>query len=53
VACGSQFVQPVVQFVVPIAPLNVPVVKKAFIPVKLAPVSAGEPVLGRKFGLVE
>jgi hypothetical protein len=35
------------------APRNVVVVKKLFIPVKLAPVSAGEPVFGMKFGVVE
>ena len=45
-------VHPVVQLVVPMAPRKVPGVKKAFMPVKLAPVRAGEPVFGRKFGLV-
>jgi hypothetical protein len=35
------------------APLNVVGVKKEFIPVKLAPASAGEPVAGKKLGLVE
>jgi hypothetical protein len=40
--------------VAPIAPLNVPVdVKNAFIPVNEAPVNAGAPAFGRKFGLVE
>jgi hypothetical protein len=35
------------------APLNVVGVKKEFIPVKLAPLRAGEPVFGKKFGEVE
>jgi hypothetical protein len=39
--------------VVPIAPLNATVVKNAFMPVKDAPVSAGEPVAGKKLGDVE
>jgi hypothetical protein len=35
------------------APRKVVATKYEFIPVKLTPVRAGDPVLGRKFGAVE
>ena len=51
VVCGFQFVQLVVQSLVPIAPLKVVVVKnEASNPTNEAPVKAGEVLFGKKFG---